>query len=165
MLRGVLKNAKSPTIRMAMVAVALIAAVLAVVANERWRWGYPKRVLFERGNAVSWLETVARSDYRMYDRNDVASLMRYVASEGLLVGESKPQVESRLGIPFAWKPPPGGSEPTDFHFLIGLGPLWNGPGPPELCCCFNADGKCVKVIAPEGVEQLFMPNPSFEISR
>ncbi len=162
MLRGVLKNAKSPTIRMAMVAVAVIAAVLAVVANERWRWGYPRRVLFERGNAVSWLETVARNDYRMYDQNDVASLMRYVASEGLLVGESKEKVQSRLGIPFAWKLLPEGSEPTDFFFLIGIGPLWNGPGPPELCCCFNADGKCVKVISPHSEQPRKLVRPELK---
>jgi hypothetical protein len=136
------------TIRSAMITVALISTVLAVVANERWRWGYPRRVPFERGNAVGWLGTVARSDYRMYDTKDVASLLRHVASERLLVGESKEKVESWLGIPFAWKPSTVDTDPMDFYFLIGIGPIWNGTGPPQLCCRFGVDGKCLKVIAP-----------------
>jgi hypothetical protein len=149
MHQGVRDSLKSPTIGAAMVAIAAVAAALSFVADEGWRWGYPRRLPIERRTALGWLGTVSRSDYRKYDRLDVASLLKYIAREGLLVGESRERVEGLLGTPFGWKTPARADfDPTDFYFAVGIGPLWNGPGPPELCCRFDVDGKCIEVIPP-----------------
>lgn len=147
-VEGQAKNRRAPTIRQAMFAVAVIAVVLGVVANERWRWGFPLRVPFERGNAVNWLERLAHDDWRKYDRADVTALLSYVADEGLLNGQSKEQIERRLGIPFASSLPFEDGQPIDHFYQIGIGPLWNGPGPPEFRCCFDADGRCIRAVAP-----------------
>jgi hypothetical protein len=134
------------TIRRMMVAVAVVGTVLGSIASEQWRWGYPRRVPFDHGNALSWMATVIQSDFRKYDGFDVQLLMDHVARSGLLVGKKKDEVIQLLGSPEIYAIPPAvGSEGRFLTYLVGMVPRSFHAGPPLLICEFEAADRCVKV--------------------
>jgi hypothetical protein len=142
-----LKN-KYLTLRGEMVTIAVLAAILALIASELWRWGYPRRLPFRHDNALSWMATVTRSDFRMYDGNDVYALLIHVASSGLLIGKTREQVVESLGVPSDWaSPPPVDSDGKDVFFSVGTLPNHIFAGPPTLFCRFDDTGNCVQVTA------------------
>ena len=135
------------TIRGVMAGVALLAMLLGLIASEQWRWGYPRRVPFDHGNALSWMATVIRSDFRLYDGGDVQSLISYVARSGVLVGKSRDEVVELLGSPEVWAlPPPSGSDGEEIYYSVGTVPRTIHAGPPVLHCRFGDDGRYVMVM-------------------
>src|SRR4051794_4581712 len=87
------------TMRRLMVAVAAIAVILVIAANERWRWGYPRRVQFDESDAIGWMATVIASDFRKYNGGDVQALMGYIVGSGRFLGKTRGQIVSQLGVP------------------------------------------------------------------
>ncbi len=79
-----------------MLIIAVIAVAMAIV-TERWRWGFPRRVPYDKTTAIAWLSTVSRSDVRKYDRGDVDLLLEDICKWRMLIGRTKKQIAAELG--------------------------------------------------------------------
>ena len=114
-------------LRHAMGAIALVGLLLSVVANDRWRLVFPRRLPFNRTNAVARLAIAARSDLRKYDRSDVERLLEFVAEGQLFVGKTRAEIAASIGPIEKWK---GEHHPTPHisYRIVGL--------PAESPICF-----------------------------
>jgi hypothetical protein len=159
------------TMRRLMFAVAAIAVILWVVVNERWHWGYPRRVPYDESNAISWMATVISSDFRKYDGGDVQALMGHIVGSGRFLGKTREQIVAQLGPPespeslrtldlkgqdffYLGSPPPSlqdrlrtlGLKGQDFFYSVGRVPTGWRAGPPMLVFHFNNQGTCVSTV-------------------
>jgi hypothetical protein len=94
---------------------------------------------------VSWLATVIRSDFRMYEGEGVQSLMNEVVSTGRFLGRSKAEIERWLGPPTSTEP---GLRPSlsVFRYDLGTVPPSMRAGPPSLLFDFDESGRCREMI-------------------
>jgi len=128
-----------------MVVVFSLGLILALIANERWRWGYPRPVRYDSKTAASWLATVIRSDFRMYEGEGVQSLMNEVVSSGLFLGKSRAEIEDLLGPPDSTEPGPRRSTSV-LRYDLGTIPPTIRAGPPTLFFDFDDSGRCREVV-------------------